>query len=196
MWCICGTAFLALLLTSCAAPTATESASQDAPAATRTTAETSPTASPATAAEAEVSPTPAAPVVKRWTVTTTEAVPFATRTIKDPTLASGTSRVRIRGAAGVKTLTYEITSTNGVQTGKRLLRMSVTKAPVTRLIAIGTKTAAQCDPNYDGACVPIASDVDCAGGSGNGPAYVSGPVRVIGSDIYGLDRDGDGIACE
>jgi hypothetical protein len=52
-----------------------------------------------------------------------------------------------------------------------------------------------CDPNYSG-CVPIASDVDCTGGSGNGPAYVAGPVHVIGSDIYGLDRDGDGIGCE
>lgn len=53
-----------------------------------------------------------------------------------------------------------------------------------------------CDPNYADACVPIASDVDCAGGSGNGPAYVQGPVRVVGTDIYGLDRDGDGIGCE
>ncbi|HEY2947171.1 MAG TPA: hypothetical protein VGJ53_02035 [Micromonosporaceae bacterium] len=53
-----------------------------------------------------------------------------------------------------------------------------------------------CDPNYSGACVPIASDVDCAGGSGNGPAYVRGPVKVIGDDIYGLDRDGDGWGCE
>jgi hypothetical protein len=56
--------------------------------------------------------------------------------------------------------------------------------------------APACDPNYSG-CVPIASDVDCAGGSGNGPAYVKGPVRVIGSDIYGLDgKDNDGIGCE
>ncbi len=53
-----------------------------------------------------------------------------------------------------------------------------------------------CDPNYSGACVPIARDVDCAGGSGNGPAYVSGPVTVIGVDIYGLDRDGNGVGCE
>jgi hypothetical protein len=36
-----------------------------------------------------------------------------------------------------------------------------------------------CDPNYSGACVPIASDVDCASGSGNGPAYVSGSVTVV-----------------
>ncbi len=56
--------------------------------------------------------------------------------------------------------------------------------------------AQDCDANYGGVCVPIASDVDCAGGSGNGPAYVEGPVYIIGSDIYGLDRDGDGVACE
>lgn len=55
--------------------------------------------------------------------------------------------------------------------------------------------ASNCDPNYSNACVPIASDVDCAGGTGNGPAYVTGPVRVIGTDIYDLDRDGNGWGC-
>ena len=44
-------------------------------------------------------------------------------------------------------------------------------------------------------CVPIASDVDCAGGSGNGPAF-TGTVRSIGFDEYGLDDDGDGVGCE
>lgn len=53
----------------------------------------------------------------------------------------------------------------------------------------------ECDPNYSG-CVPIASDVDCAGGTGNGPEYVEGPVQVIGSDIYGLDHDNNGTGCE
>ncbi len=57
------------------------------------------------------------------------------------------------------------------------------------------QTTTQCSSNYSG-CVPIASDVDCAGGSGNGPEYVRGPVRVIGYDEYGLDRDGNGIGCE
>lgn len=63
------------------------------------------------------------------------------------------------------------------------------------LAATANSYAQSCDPNYD-PCVPIASDVDCAGGRGNGPAYVEGPVRVIGKDIYDLDRDGDGIGCE
>lgn len=62
--------------------------------------------------------------------------------------------------------------------------------------SISPALAAGCHGSYTGACVPIASDVDCAGGSGNGPAYVRGPVRVVGPDVYGLDRDGDGIACE
>lgn len=52
-----------------------------------------------------------------------------------------------------------------------------------------------CDPNYSG-CVPVAGDVDCYGGKGDGPAFTKGPVTVVGSDIYRLDGDGDGIACD
>jgi hypothetical protein len=136
------------------------------------------------------------PVIEARTVTETAAIPFEHRTVNDPSLAAGTTEVRTRGVAGVKTLTYEVTFTNGVQTGKKLLTEVVTTAPITQVTANGTKQARQCDPNYSGACVPIASDVDCAGGSGNGPAYVKGPVKVIGSDIYDLDGDGDGYGCE
>jgi hypothetical protein len=52
-----------------------------------------------------------------------------------------------------------------------------------------------CTPGYS-PCLPPASDYDCAGGSGNGPEYVYGTVRVTGSDPYGLDSDGDGYGCE
>jgi hypothetical protein len=53
-----------------------------------------------------------------------------------------------------------------------------------------------CDPNYEGACLdPNSPDYDCEGGSGDGPDY-TGPVQVVGDDHYGLDRDGDGYACE
>ena len=54
-----------------------------------------------------------------------------------------------------------------------------------------------CHPSYANVCLKIgAGDYDCAGGSGNGPNYVSGPVRVVGYDEFGLDRDGDGWGCE
>ncbi len=45
-------------------------------------------------------------------------------------------------------------------------------------------------------CLPPASDYDCAGGSGNGPEYVSGPITIDDHDPYDLDSDGDGVACE
>ena len=157
------------------------------------TANPAATATPSMAASATTEATPA---VENHIITKTRAIPFTTRTVNDPTLANGTTKVRSRGIAGVKTLTYEVTLTNGVQTAKRLIREVVTRAAVTRVVAVGTKTSSQCDPNYTGACVPIASDVDCAGGSGDGPAYVQGPVRVVGTDIYGLDRDGDGTGCD
>jgi hypothetical protein len=54
-----------------------------------------------------------------------------------------------------------------------------------------------CDPSYPNDCLRDGiGDYDCAGGSGNGPNYVRGPVRVVGSDPFGLDRDGDGWGCE
>ncbi|RIQ26301.1 hypothetical protein DY240_10575 [Jiangella rhizosphaerae] len=127
--------------------------------------------------------------------------------------------VTTAGVEGVRTLTYEVTLTDGVETGRSLVSDEVTTAPVDEVTSVGTyepppppepepepedeEAAALveappdegCDPNYSG-CVPIDSDVDCAGGSGNGPSYADGPVQVTGSDIYELDADGDGVGCE
>jgi hypothetical protein len=170
--------------------TAAVNATPPAPSATvEATDEPSATEAPSPTAE----PTP---VVETRRVTETQPISFQTRRVNDPSFAAGTTKVQTSGMAGVKTLTYEVTFTNGMETSRRLQGAVVTKAPVTRVIAVGTKPAQQCDPNYSGACVPIASDVDCAGGTGNGPAYVEGPVRIIGTDIYRLDSDGDRVGCE
>ena len=44
--------------------------------------------------------------------------------------------------------------------------------------------------------IRVAGDIDCLGGSGNGPRYAQGPVYVGSSDPNGLDADGDGWGCE
>lgn len=160
----------------------------------------------------EASPSPSltrAPVVKTEDVVVTETVPFEAATVDDPTLAAGTAQVTVAGVAGIRTITYRVTTTDGRETKRTVVSAVITTAPVTQVTSNGTyvETAPAapvpfadagngCDSNYSGACVPIASDVDCAGGSGNGPAYVAGPVYVVGSDVYDLDRDGDGIACD
>ena len=177
-----------------------ETATTVPPTTTATTAPatTAPATTAPTAAARAAAPkvTTAAPVVVKRRVTATQKVAFGTRTVRDPSLAEGTTKVRTKGVPGVRTLTYEVTTADGVQTGRRLLRNVVTKKPVSKVIAVGTRAASEgCHPNYSG-CVPIADDVDCAGGSGDGPAYVNGPVRVTGADVYRLDRDGDKIACD
>ena len=54
-----------------------------------------------------------------------------------------------------------------------------------------------CHPSYPSVCLAMdKGDYDCAGGSGNGPNYVQGPITVLPSDPFDLDRDGDGIGCE
>jgi hypothetical protein len=60
-----------------------------------------------------------------------------------------------------------------------------------------TTPSRNCDPSYPDACLdPDAVDYDCAGGSGDGPKYVEGPIRVLPPDPFDLDRDGDGWGCE
>jgi hypothetical protein len=54
-----------------------------------------------------------------------------------------------------------------------------------------------CDPSYPDVCLdPAVGDYDCAGGTGNGPGYVEGPIRVRPPDPFGLDGNGDGVGCE
>jgi hypothetical protein len=184
-----------LVLSACgseAAPTATATRAATVPAAA--TATPSVASSTATVTPSVASST--SPVVVKRLIIKRRAIPFKTVRVNDSTLSKDTTRVRNNGAQGVEALTYKVTFSNGIQTHEELIRKVIVRPPVARIIAVGIKETQQCDPNYSGACVPIASDVDCAGGSGNGPAYVQGPVRVVGTDIYGLDRDGDGIGCE
>lgn len=171
-------------------PTEEAPAQEESPIAAPSTV---PSSVPATAPSSAA----AVPVVQVTTVTEKATIRYGERTVKDSSLAEGKRVVRTKGVNGVRTMTYEVTTTDGVRTARKLVKSAVTKQPVTQVVAVGTKKpqSSKCDPNYSG-CVPIASDVDCAGGSGNGPAYVSGPIRVIGDDIYDLDRDGDGIACD
>jgi hypothetical protein len=54
-----------------------------------------------------------------------------------------------------------------------------------KTVTIVAAKAYSCTPGYS-VCLPPRADYNCAGGSGE-PPYVSGPVRVTGSDPYGLD---------
>jgi hypothetical protein len=152
------------------------------------------------------SPTPSpTPVVTSREETVIEAIAFEQTTVEDPGLPRGQTAISVNGQEGQRAFTYIVTLVDGVEKGRELVSEVVTVAPVTQVTAVGIydappppppPAASGCDSNYVDACVPVSSDVDCAWGSGNGPAYFDGVARVVGSDIYDLDRDGDGWACE
>ena len=54
--------------------------------------------------------------------------------------------------------------------------------------------AGDCNQNYAD-CIPVAVDVDCDKETEDGPVYTTEQVEVLGTDIYELDPDGDGITC-
>jgi hypothetical protein len=112
-----------------------------------------------------------------------------------PTAAALTSRPTVTAtsettvtAAARQNVTVTATATATVT---KKVRTTVTAKPA----APRAQAASNCTPGYS-PCLPPASDYDCAGGSGNGPEYADGPIAVTGSDPYGLDADGDGVACE
>lgn len=71
---------------------------------------------------------------------------------------------------------------------RALTTTGVTAKVSVKTSAIGVK----CDPNYAG-CIPVfPPDVNCADIKRLGLA----PVKVIGTVVHKLDRDGDGIGCD
>lgn len=162
------------------------------------------------AAEPEVQPetevaasaaTTAPPVVTFETLREPVEIPFTKEVQATDDLDLGVKEVAQAGRAGIQVKVIRVRLVDGVEVARRVLRKVVKREPQSRIVLRGTyveppEPESSCDSNYAGACVPIASDVDCGGGSGDGPGYVYGVVEVVGSDVYDLDRDGDGYGCD
>jgi PASTA domain len=149
--------------------------------------------------------------------TTTTAPPTTVATVEVPKLvgmrlASARAALAERGLRA--TVRYKVTagapagtvisqsrgSGAGVLPGGRVT-VVIAKAPPPPPTAAppppSTAPSRNCDPSYPDVCLdPNAEDYDCAGGSGNGPRYVEGPIRVRPPDPFDLDREGDGWGCE
>ncbi|MBI4899622.1 MAG: transglycosylase family protein [Actinobacteria bacterium] len=83
--------------------------------------------------------------VKRVVTTTaqaTEPIAFTSTTVKDATVAQGTSKVTTNGVNGVKTSTFQVVTVDGVEESRTLV--SQTETPATaQVTTVGTKVAAK-----------------------------------------------------
>lgn len=198
-WIVLSLSFVLLIVGGAAQGSKWEASDIEAVAGTSSSS-SSPSAPPATSRAATPTPT-----VRVTTVVETVAIPFERVTREDPGRDIGTWEVTTIGVEGEKTVNYEVVVRQGEELSRKVISEVVTISPIDEVTSVGNRQPPPaeeppsnngCHTSYAGVCVPITSDVDCAGGSGNGPAYVSGPLRVVGPDVYDLDRDGDGIACD
>jgi uncharacterized protein YabE (DUF348 family) len=76
------------------------------------------------------------------TTATVEVAQPADKKVNDSALAKGTTAVQSQGHAGSADVTYRVTLTNGVETGRTETSRTVTTAAVASVIRVGTQSAA------------------------------------------------------
>lgn len=84
--------------------------------------------------------------VKIVTTKVTETIAREVQQIKDPNVDAGTTKVQAEGSDGSKESTYRIHYQNGVEKSRELLASTVTAAPVTKVVLIGTKINYSANP--------------------------------------------------
>jgi hypothetical protein len=141
--------------------------------------------------------TPATPQLKTEvkTETKTEAVAFTTQEVGDATLEQGKVVTRQEGVDGEKTSVYQVIYVEDKEESRRLADASISKEPVPKIIAKGTKAAAPVVATPPPAPKPTASvyyaNCTAARAAGAAPVY-----RGEAGYRAALDRDNDGVGCE
>ena len=131
------------------------------------------------------------------TETKKEIVPFETKTVNDDTIEYGKTVVKTEGINGEKTYTYNVTYKDEREISRKLAKEEITKQPVTKIIANGTKIVWSCrdvtsydrnsnndnlctsstgEQRYVGDCAAVALDPNYRPGQ-SGAYYYNGCAR-------------------
>ena len=78
--------------------------------------------------------------VSEKTVKATQSIDYATSTRSDSSLYRGQSKTVRSGVAGAKVVTYREVWVDGKRESRKVLASKVTRTPVTRILAVGTKS--------------------------------------------------------
>jgi uncharacterized protein YabE (DUF348 family) len=72
------------------------------------------------------------------TETVNEEIAMPIQSLNDDNLAYGTSAVRQQGSPGQQVVTYQVSITNNVETGRNVIQKVVNRQPVTQIVVVGT----------------------------------------------------------
>ena len=87
------------------------------------------------------------------TITEEIEVPFEEETVRDASLASGTSEVRQLGEVGMKRVYYNVLYVDDVEVSREIVSEEVVREPVNRVVAVGVKRSL---PPESGTCMEWA----------------------------------------
>jgi hypothetical protein len=140
------------------------------------------------------------PKVEKKTVTEKQIIPFAEEQRQDATLPKGQTKVVQEGVNGEKTLTYEVTYTNGAESSRVFQDAAVTLPATAKVVALGTyvyvaspapKPVTKPAPAPTPSTSAYYKNCTAVRAAGKAPIYRGQPGYASH-----LDRDGDGIGCE
>ena len=112
-------------------------------------------------------------IVDTKQVTETVAVPFTNTDTDDPTLPTGTKKIKTKGVAGSAVEVRNNTTVNGEVTVNDLVSSTQTKAPVTQVTLVGTATVAVA-ADTSGSGAPVTGGTTCGASFYTDTATASG----------------------
>ncbi|MBE3520136.1 MAG: G5 domain-containing protein [Firmicutes bacterium] len=143
----------------------------------------------------------------------TENIPFTTEYVKDPQLEAGLKAVRRNGQSGVANVRYMVKYEDGIEVSRKEISRATVKKPVSKLVALGTKT----EVSREGTVIRFVRAIEvlatgycpceiCCGKNADGYTYTGVPAkrgviavdpRVIplGSRVY-VDGYGFAVAAD
>ncbi len=75
-------------------------------------------------------------------ITVDTEIPFASREVSDSSLQKGKTRIKTRGANGLKRTVYAVTTEDGVEVNRQVITEETVKEPVAQVVAVGTAAKA------------------------------------------------------
>ena len=78
-------------------------------------------------------------VVVEKEVKATEEIPFETKYVENSSLPKGETKVETQGVKGSKSVTYSVSTQNGVEVTRNVVNSTVVSEPVTQVVQKGTK---------------------------------------------------------
>jgi len=72
-------------------------------------------------------------------VTEDVEIPFTSKEVSDSSLEKGKTKIKVKGANGLKRIVYSVTTRDGIETDKTVLSEKIVKKPTEQVVAVGTK---------------------------------------------------------